>query len=421
MNVSDSGDCREKLLSLGLDESESERETDLVLINACVVRAKAEDKAISYLGRLDKLRREESPGMHAVLMGCLTEEMKGRVSDTYPFVVSILPGNDTGSYSDSLEKVVHELELVDENNGGRTEFTDRPPAHKFLPVTRGCANRCAYCIVPRVRGELRSRERTEILAELRQTFDSGVKAVTLLGQNVLAYGTDLSPREEFVNLLRDIGEQGFENRWVFFLTSHPRDLDESVLRAVADYPVFSRFLHLPLQAGDDDVLRRMRRGYSRRRFKEKVDMAREILPDLVLSTDLLVGFPGETEDQFKETLRMAREIRFDSAFTFYYTPREGTESAEWEGSLPHEVKLERVNRLIDVQNAITLKSNRAMIGRKVKVLVDEPSRGPGEGMKGITRENRTVILDGAGIEPGTFVEAEITDANMRLLKGKAIA
>jgi len=417
MNVSDSSDCRERLSALGLSPAESEAPADLVLINACVVRAKAEDKVVSYIGRLDKMRREGS-GLHAVLMGCITDAMRDKVRAAYPFVIAVLPGSDTSSYAESLEKVVHDLELADPD---AAESVGIPAPHRFLPVTRGCANRCAYCIVPRVRGRLRSRDRAEILSELKATFESGVKAVTLLGQNVCAYGADLESKDDFATLLREIGEQCFEDRWVFYLTSHPRDLDEDVLRAVADYPVFSRFLHLPLQAGDDEVLRRMRRGYSSGSFKGKVEMARGIMPDLVLTTDLLVGFPGETEEQFENTLKATEEIRFDSAFTFYYTAREGTESAEWEDSLSHDVKLRRVNRLIELQNAITLESNQSMLGRRVRVLIDEPARGNGPGMKGITRENRTVVIGDRSIRPGDFVEVEITEAHMRSLKGEIIA
>jgi len=419
MNVSDSSDCRDKLLTLGLTPASDESQADLVLVNSCVVRAKAENKVVSHLGRLNLLRQEGS-NLQVVLLGCITEAMKRRVRSLYPFVIDILPGNDTSSYADSLESITQSLSLVEDGFEPGSFEHRSTPAHRFLPVARGCANRCSYCIVPQVRGELRSRERGEIVDELRRTFESGVKAVTLLGQNVLAYGVDLSPRTDFVTLLKDIGECGYDDRWVFFLTSHPRDFDEVLLRAVSDYPVFSRFLHLPLQAGSDEVLKRMRRGYTSGKFKEKVALAREILPDAVLSTDLLVGFPGETEEQFQETVNAARDIRFDSAFTFFYTDREGTEASGWENGLTHDAKLDRLNRLIDVQNPITLDSNEGMVGREVRLLIDEPTRSPGSGMKGFTRENRTIIVEDTDAEPGSFVQVEVTRATMRSLKGKIV-
>jgi tRNA-2-methylthio-N6-dimethylallyladenosine synthase len=282
----------------------------------------------------------------------------------------------------------------------------------------GCNSTCAYCIVPAVRGREQSRRPGDILAEVTRLAESGVREITLLGQNVNSWGRDLAPaiRTEFGELLRACDRvPGIER--IRFTSPHPKDFREPVISAMADSPHVCEHVHLPAQSGSSRVLKAMRRTYDRERYLRLVDRLREAIPDLALGTDLIVGFPGETEDDFQETLSLVKAVQFDSAFTFIYSPRAGTEAAALAGQVPDEIKHERLERLVEVVQRVATRRNEQRVGLVEEVLVEGPSRTDQSRQRGRTRRNTTVTFAGAGV-PGELVNVVIVSATSTTLSGR---
>jgi tRNA-2-methylthio-N6-dimethylallyladenosine synthase len=297
---------------------------------------------------------------------------------------------------------------------------------RFLPIIRGCINHCTYCIVPSARGDrLESKPRNAILNEIDTLLNSGVRSITFLGQNVCAYGSEVDDPElsgyGFAELLADIRDRFCDRDvWFKFLTSHPRDVNEKLIDVIASSECFSRHFHLPIQAGDDGVLKRMARGYTSSQYREMIAMIRGKIPQMRLSTDLIVGFPGEDECEFEHTMDIVRKIRFDQAFTFMYSPRAGTPAEKWADPVPLDVKKQRLQKLIEVQNAITLENARSHVGEERLVLIEGPSStSSDQGMvAGRTREEEVVVLPGSEADYGNKVRVKLNDAKLRSFRGE---
>ena len=294
------------------------------------------------------------------------------------------------------------------------------PFSAWIPIMYGCNNFCTYCIVPYVRGRERSRAIENIVAEIEQAVKEGYKEFTLLGQNVNSYGKDFGEKDAFAKLLRRVNEiEGVER--VRYMTSHPRDMNEEVIKAVAECEHVCENFHVPFQAGSDEILRKMNRGYTREKYLELIKMIRSYVPDAAITTDIIVGFPGETEQDFEDTLALVQEVGFDAAFTFIYSKRSGTPAAKMEGQVPLDVKKDRLNRLMEVQNLSSLHRNEEMLGKVVEVLAEGPSRNPAV-WTGRTRTNKIVLwpVEGKMYQPGDKVMVKVDTAQTWLVKGKAV-
>ncbi len=392
MNQYEAGIVRAVLESAGFEETAAEREADVLLMLTCAVRSHAERRAIGRLGTFRAIRDAE-PGRVVAVLGCMSRNVRDSLVSEHR--ADLVLGPDHYRHLPELiEQVVttgQPVVRLDHTDECYEHVTPHAPAGVRGQVTimRGCNNHCAYCIVPHTRGPERSRPQRQVLDEVRGLVETGVRDVTLLGQNALAYddnGTD------FVALLHAVAAiPGVER--LRFLTSHPRDLDQRVVEAMAEIPAVCPDLHLPVQSGSDRILKMMGRRYTRGQYLDKVAFARRLLPDLGLTTDVLVGFPSETEADFSDTLDLIREVSFDFAYMFRYSQRPGTPA---EGMTPKVSEADaghRLARLIDVQNRITRERNARLVGREVELLIEAP--GPrGRGMLGRTRTNKTVIVTG---------------------------
>ena len=427
MNVSDSGKISYLFAQQGYQETDVSRDADLIVINTCSVREKPELKIFSALGRYIPLKRER-PELVIAVGGCVAQQWGDKL-------IKRCPGLDIvfGTHQlDSLPELVAEIRRS-RKAVSVTEFQDRPgglevmasPApgaiNAMVTIMQGCDNFCSYCIVPYVRGREYSRSSSAIIKEVRQLAQAGIKEVMLLGQNVNSYGLKVSDEISFAELLTQVHEiEGIER--IRFTTSHPKDVSDAVISAFAMLPKLSPYLHLPLQAGSDTVLRKMGRGYTAADYLEKVEKLRKLVPKIALTTDIIVGFPGETEADFKQTLKMLEEVRYDQIYSFKYSLRPGTRAAEFVDLVPDEEKKERLARCQARQNEISQEILAAQVGTVSEVLVSGPSkRGAGE-WSGRTGENRIVNFPAPStIRAGDFLSVKIVTALKHSLKGEVVA
>jgi tRNA-2-methylthio-N6-dimethylallyladenosine synthase len=424
MNAHDSERIKGLLESLGLGEAVSQDEADVIVFNTCTVREKPDHRFAAHLAQAAALKRADPERVIAV-GGCYAEAQRERIFELYPYVdVAFGPGS-----------IPHLADWIGAGGLGveRGRFAEWDsfagdlPARRerafqaWVQISMGCNSVCSYCIVPAVRGREQSRRPGEVVAEVTALAADGVREVTLLGQNVNSWGRDLLPdiRTEFGELLRSVDEvPGIER--IRFTSPHPKDFREPVVAAMAECAAVCEHTHLPLQSGSTRVLKRMRRTYGRERYLALVDRLRDAIPDLALTTDVIVGFPGETEADFCETLEVVEEVRYDGAFTFVYSPRRGTEAAAMPDQVPEEVKRERIERLIDVVQRIARERNEQRVGRVEEVLVEGPSRTDPTLLRGRTRRNTTVNFSGEA-EPGALVPVRIESATSTTLAGTAEA
>jgi len=402
-------------------------DADVVMINTCCIRENADNRLYGNLGQL-KAIKDERPDLRILVGGCLAQKDRDVVQEKAPWV-------DVVFGTHNLHRVVTLLDHAEEW-GPVTEIWEETasiddvpstlPAHREVPhsawvtITIGCNNACTFCIVPIVRGKEISRRPGDIVREVRDLASDGVVEVTLLGQNVNSYGRDLAidgrRRPIFADLLRRVGEIDGIRR-IRFTSPHPKDIKDDVLQAMADTPAVCEQLHLPLQSGSARILRAMHRGYTPERFLDKLRAAEATIPGLATSTDVIVGFPGETEDDFQGTLDVLAEARFDSAYMFIYSPRPGTPAAEMSDQVDPEAASERFSRLVELQNRITLEKNEALIGSRVEVLVEGPSRKDRGMATTRTRTNKVVHVPGS-FAPGSFLEAVLDSAAPSHLFGR---
>ncbi len=421
MNAHDSERIKGMLESLGLGEAVSADVADVVVFNTCTIREKPDTRLAAYLGNA-AARKRERPDLVIAVGGCYAEAQRERIFEQYPFVdVAFGPGSiphlgewiGAGGYAVPRGAFgTHEHFAADLPMRRERRF------QAWVQVSMGCNSKCAYCIVPAVRGREQSRRPGEIVAEVAALAREGVREVTLLGQNVNSWGRDLAPdiRTEFGELLRACDEiDGIER--IRFTSPHPKDFRDPVIAAVAECDAVCEQIHLPLQSGSSRILKNMRRTYDRVRYLRLVDKLRAAIPDVALGTDLIVGFPGETEEDFGQTLEVVEEVRYDSAFTFIFSPRVGTEAAAIPDQIPDEVKHERLERLVEVVQRIAAERNSERVGRVEEVLVEGPSRTDRALLRGRTRRNTTVNFAGSG-EVGDLVDVLIDGSTSTTLRGR---
>jgi len=421
MNVHDSERMRGMLASLGYEEARERGEADLILFNTCSIRESADSRFIAHLGEAKRLKSED-PGRVVGVGGCWAQSVKEEVFERFPFVdVAFGPGQ--------IHKLAEFLNSDSITAQGYFEFEDfsgHLPTRRerefqgWLQISQGCNCVCSYCIVPSTRGREVSRDPDELIAEAEGLAVDGVREVTLLGQNVNSYGRDLSleKRLGFSDLLRRVDTiEGIER--IRYTSPHPKDMKEDVIRAHAELPSLCEQIHLPLQSGSSAVLKRMRRTYNRDRYMDRVALIREHVPDCAITTDIIVGFPGETEADFEQTLEVAEEVGYDGAFTFIFSPRRETEAATMEGQLPHPVKVERLERLVEVVQRRAAERAQRFVGRTMEVLVEGNSRTDETKLRGRTRHGKAVNFDGVA-EAGEFVDVEIETATSQTLGGVAV-
>lgn len=423
MNVYDSDRVRTALIRRGWTEA-PEDEAEMIVFTGCSVRGKAEQKVWSELGRYappwNKNRRP-----YVALTGCIAQSLGEKAFSRYPWIRLVSGPRHIGLLPDALERVMEDgrrVALLDEDP---REFFDlnefsgiRDNKYRgYVTIAHGCDNFCTYCIVPYVRGRFFSRAPMDILHEVRSLVESGAKEITLLGQNVNSYGGDFDNGYGFAQLLREVARtDGVE--LVRFVTSLPQDFTEEIAQVMATEPRVCPSLNLPIQAGSDRILKLMNRKYTRAEYMAKVRMARSLLPDLGLSSDLIVGFPGETEEDFEESMSALAEIRFDLVHTAAYSERTGTPAATMPGALPQEVRMDRLNRINRLQDDITLSINQGLVGRRYRILIEGPAP-KGEGLlQGRTPTDKVVLLHGDKELIGGFVTVEIVGAESWCLKGK---
>ncbi len=418
MNEHDSERMKGMLESLGYAEAPDREQAQLILFNTCSIREKADTRLIAHLGEAKRLKRED-PGRVVGIGGCWSQSLKDEVFERYPFVdVAFGPGQ--------VHRLAEFLTSDSLSAQGYFEFegfTGHLPAKRerefqgWVQISVGCNCACSYCIVPSTRGREVSRPAGELVEEVRRLAADGVKEVTLLGQNVCSYGRDLprGSKTSFAELLAGLDAlDGIER--IRYTSPHPKDIREDVVRAHAELPSICEHIHLPLQSGSSPLLKAMRRTYTRERYLDRVAMIRELVPDCALTTDIIVGFPGETDDDFEQTLEVVEQARYDSAFTFVFSPRRGTEAATLPGQVTHEVKRERMDRLVAAVQRIAADRAQRFVGRTLEVLVEGPSRTDPARLYGRTRHNKTVHFEGMAAA-GELTQVEVSSATSTTLSG----
>jgi tRNA-2-methylthio-N6-dimethylallyladenosine synthase len=418
MNVHDSERMQGMLESLGYEEAETCDDADLILFNTCSIRESADNRFVARLGEAKRLK-SEFPDKVVGVGGCWAQSVKDEVFQRFPFVdVAFGPGQ--------IHKLAEFLNSDSLSAQGYFEFEDfsgHLPTRRvrefqgWLQVSQGCNCKCAYCIVPTTRGREVSRDPAELAIEAQALAADGVKEVTLLGQNVNSYGRDLpaDSRIGFAELLGLVDAiDGIER--IRYTSPHPKDMKEDVIRAHADLPSVCEHIHLPLQSGSSAILKRMRRTYDRQRYMDRVSLIREHVPDCAITTDIIVGFPGESEVDFEQTLEVVDEVGYDSAFTFIFSPRRETEAAEFGDQIPHPVKVERMERLVELVQRRASERAQRFVGREIEVLVEGTSRTDETRLRGRSRHNKAVNFDGTA-QPGEFVMVEVESATSQTLMG----
>jgi tRNA-2-methylthio-N6-dimethylallyladenosine synthase len=425
MNEHDSERIAGLLSSDGFVSTAEASEADVIVFNTCAIRENADNRLYGNLGHLRPMK-ERNPRLRIVVAGCLAQKDGGLIQRRAPWVDVVVGTHALPGLLDLLHRAEAEGPQMDVRESTET-FPSALPAlrdvahHAWVSIAVGCDNACTFCIVPLVRGPQRSRALGDVLAEVQGLVRRGVVEVTLLGQNVNTYGRDVtvpgsSPRPLFADLLRAVNEvEGL--RRIRFTSPHPRDFTSDVVEAMASSDKVCEHIHFPLQSGSDRVLKAMQRSYRRERYLGWLERIRTRIPQIAISTDVIVGFPGETEDDVLETLEVIRRARFDQAYTFQYSPRPGTRAATMDGQVAKEVVQERFERLVALQEAISLERMREQIGTSVEVLVEGTGR-KGR-VQGRTRTNRVVHVDGEH-RPGSFLQVQIVGAHPHHLDGELV-
>lgn len=425
MNVYDADKVRTDLINMGCTEA-SEDEADAVIYVGCSIRDKAEHKVWSQLGR-HSVRWEKENRPSVAVVGCIAQNVGAQMSDRFPWVQLIAGPRHIGQIPSAVVEMVRTREkrsLLDEDQRLFMDL-DTPPLRRdnpwkaFLTIAHGCDNFCTYCIVPYVRGRFMSRSPEEIINEAERLVRDGVVELTLLGQNVNSYGEDFDNGYRFSNLLRDVSAiSGL--RLLRFATSHPKDFTEDIVKVMSGSSVICPGINLPIQSGSDRILKLMNRKYDLATYTRTVEMIRNELPEVGLTSDLIVGFPGETEEDFMDSVRALEKFRFDLVHTAAYSPREGTVAATMEDQLPREEKMRRLNMVNDLQSDIAFEINKKLVGNKYTILVDDHAPKGESLFQGRTPSDKVIIFAADTCCLGRFVEVEITKAEHWCLHGKIL-
>jgi tRNA-2-methylthio-N6-dimethylallyladenosine synthase len=416
MNEAESSKVEAMLSQVGYARTEHEEQADVIVLNSCVVRQAAEDKVAGKIGSLVRTKRN-NPDLRIAVTGCMVTGQEKSLRERFPHVDLFFEPSDFAK----LEEIIPELADADGDLAELPHYYQpiasdyRVTAH--VPIIYGCNFVCSYCIVPYRRGREVSRPFDEIVHEVSRLGASGVKEVTLLGQTVNAYGHDLPDGRDLADLLAAVNDvPGIER--IRFLTSHPKYFSDKLIYAIADLPKLCEHVNLPVQAGDNEILRRMRRTYTHEHYRHRIELIRQTIPNVTLATDIIVGFPGETDEQFKNTLQLLEDIEFDKVHVAMYSPRPGTLSSRWEDDIPHEVKHARHQAIERIQERVSLARHQEMLGKREEILVDGFAKGR---WRGRTRGNTLVFFDATGDWLGQTVDVEITTANTWYVLGRPMA
>ncbi len=425
LNISDGEKIKGLLKNAGYFFTEDENEADLIILNTCAVRENAEDRVFGIVGSMKKLK-EQKPSLIIGISGCMTaqEHIAERIKKSYP-QVDIVVGT---SALNSLPKLLADCIRGQKFGMDIAEYADFSQAveqvrestfRASVPIMFGCNNFCTYCIVPYVRGRERSRKQEDIIAEVRELVQSGYKEIMLLGQNVNSYGNDFGETEAFPKLLRELNK--IEGDFIIrFMSSHPKDATRELIDAIFDCKKVAKHLHLPLQSGSSDVLERMNRRYTAEKYLEIVDYIREKDENFSLTTDIIVGFPNESDEEFEATIDMMKRVKYDNIYSFIYSRRTGTKAAEMEDLTPEDVKGKRMRRLLEVQREISTEHYKRFIGKKMRVLADDMSKKKKGCISGKSEEFIIVEFEGDESLIGRFADVEITGAMNWAVFGKLI-
>ncbi len=424
MNAHDSEKLIGILISMGYVQTEDEKKSDLIIYNTCCVRENAENKVYGNLGFLKSLKKENKD-LKIVLCGCMMQQdaVIDTIKKSYKYVDVIFGTYNIYEFPQLLHTSLETDELIInvwESHGEIVE--DLPTKREFsykasVNIMFGCNNFCTYCIVPYVRGRERSRASEDIVKEIKELVSDGVVEITLLGQNVNSYGKGLDENITFAKLLRKINEiEGLER--IRFMTSHPKDISDELIYAMRDCQKVCNHLHLPVQSGSSEILKQMNRGYTKQDYLNIIHKAKSELEDLTLTTDIIVGFPGETEKQFLETVNLTKEVEYTASFTFQYSKRTGTPAANMDNHISEDIVTDRFNRLLEVINPISNKLNKNLVGKNLKVLVENVSKNDNNLVTGRTEGFNIVHFNGDKSLIGKIVEVEIVDSKTFYLLGK---
>lgn len=420
MNFSDGERFAGQLERMGYKPTEKMENADIIILNTCCVRESAEKKIYGKIGEIKHLK-QQNPDLILGITGCMSQKDGDSIFKRAPHVDFVLGTNKMHDLPAVLEEIYtsrgkHVVNLAgDYEMPPEVEPAENDSLFAYVPIMYGCNNYCTYCIVPYVRGRERSREPQEIVNEVQRLVDSGVKEVMLLGQNVNSYGKGKDT--DFADLLAMVDKVKGIKR-VRYMTSHPRDLTDKVIEVIKNSEHICEHFHLPVQYGTDKMLKAMNRGYTIEHYKELIAKVRANFPEASFTTDLIVGFPGETDEDFAGLIDFLKEIRYDAAYTFLYSKRSGTPAAKMEDQVPQELKKERLHKLMDVQNEISLEINEKMLGKTVEVLVEGPSKTDENVFTGHTRTNKIVLWPHQGEQVGDLVNVKITHPQTWVLKGE---
>ena len=414
MNVAEAEAMRRDLNERDWRETNDPEKADVVILHTCSVRRTAEERILGRIGYYTHIRKNEVPRL--VLSGCMAQRLKDRLILEQPAVDMLIGTHGRHLLAEEINALIR---------GKRAGRVVAPPqdafrfsaihhkaasAQAYLPIMHGCDNFCTYCIVPHVRGREVSRDPDEIFYELHRAAENGVREVCLLGQNVNSYRHDYKGRKlDFTGLLKAILERTEGIEWVRFLTSHPKDVAPELIEVFANEKRLCNHFHLPVQHGSNKILRAMNRAYRREDFLKIVETLREKVPDISITTDILVGFPGEMEEDFSDLLSLMDEVGFDDAFTYYYNTREGTPAADFKEQVPHEIKLERLSQIIDIQRRKTVERRSRRLGKVVKVLTDAPAKKGESMMRGHTERDEPVVYRGTEDSAGSFITVRLEE------------
>ncbi len=423
-NVADSEKLKGMLEKTGCGFTEDKEEADIIIFNTCAVREHAEDRVFGNVGALKALKRRK-PSLLIALCGCMMEQehIAEKIYNSFPYVGLVFGTHVIHRFPELLYNAMTTGKRLIERGTDDGKIYEGIPVRRdgsfkgWLPVMYGCDNFCTYCIVPYVRGRERSRKPQIVIDEARSMINAGYKEITLLGQNVNSYGKGLEESVNFPRLLKSVADiEG--DFWLSFMTSHPKDASKELIDVIADNPKISTHLHLPFQSGSDRILKLMNRHYDVAKYMDIVNYAKSRIPDVDLTSDVIVGFPGETEEDFQCTLDLIEKVEFTSLFTFIYSPRVGTPAARLEDPDSHEVKAERMGRLLRLQERISAKRTASMVGRRLRVLIEEQAR---EGILNARTHGGVVVeVPGSTDLIGSFAEAEITEAGNFILRGRLV-
>lgn len=422
MNENDSDRMLGFLKDFRYIRTDAPESADLIIINTCSIRDKAEQKVYSILGRFRELKKA-NPGLIIGVSGCVAQQEGEALLKRVPYLDLVFGPHNVHKIKDMLNEVsekkkkVVATELKDSIDEDEYEFSSIPVDGKaFVSIMRGCNNFCSYCIVPYTRGREVSRASREVVEEVTRLAASGVLEVTLIGQNVNSYGTSGGGDVSFPELLKKVASvEGIKR--VRFITSHPKDISEELIYLFGEETKICRHIHLPVQSGSNEVLKAMRRGYTREEYLEKVMLLKRLYPNMSITTDIIAGFPGETEADFEDTMELLKTVRFDNIFSFMYSPRPGTKASEFEGHIDAEVKSRRLQILQEAQRDITTERSLSLVGKTMEVLVEGPSKADPDEFSGRTSCNRIVNFPAPAVTKGSLTEVLITQAYPNSLRG----